>query len=109
MANIKELRGRIKSIAGIAKITKAMEMVASMKLRKVQARTVAFRPYTKEIRDLMAHLAEFVGEDADLPLFRRRDTHPKSCPMVVRAIDRSTFITLSKTLLAISAIRAPML
>ncbi len=73
MANIKELRGRINSIAGIAKITKAMEMVASMKLRKAQDQTVAFRPYANEIAGLMAHLAEFVGEDADLPLFRRRE------------------------------------
>ncbi len=40
MANIKELRGRIKSISNIAKITKAMEMVASMKLRKVQQRAL---------------------------------------------------------------------
>jgi len=73
MANIKELRGRIKSITSIAKITKAMEMVASMKLRKVQARTLAFRPYTKEIRGQMDHVAEFVGADADLPLFSKRE------------------------------------
>ena len=72
MANIKELRGRIKSVANIAKITKAMEMVASMKLRKVQQRALAARPYAEEIRNLMGNLAEFVGEDAELPLFRRR-------------------------------------
>ena len=72
MANIKELRGRIKSVSNIAKITKAMEMVASMKLRKIQRRAMAFRPYTEEIRSLMGHLAEYVGEDAELPLFRRR-------------------------------------
>ena len=73
MANIKELRGRIKSVTNIAKITKAMEMVASMKLRKVQVRTLAFRPYTKELRGQMDHVAEFVGADADLPLFSSRE------------------------------------
>ena len=44
MANVKELRGRIKSVKNIAQITKAMEMVASMKLRKVQARALADLP-----------------------------------------------------------------
>ncbi len=73
MANIKELRGRITSVTNIAKITKAMEMVASMKLRKVQARTMAFKPYTREIRGQMSHLAEFVGQDAVLPLFVARE------------------------------------
>lgn len=72
MANIKELRTRIKSIAGIAKITSAMEMVASMKLRKAQASAMSLRPYTAEIRHLIDHLAEFVGNDASLPLFERR-------------------------------------
>ena len=38
MANLKELRGRIKSVASIAQITRAMEMVASMKMRKVQGK-----------------------------------------------------------------------
>lgn len=75
MANIKELRLRIKSIAGIAKITSAMEMVASMKLRKAQASALALRPYTAEIRHLIDHLAEFVGNDASLPLFERRAVH----------------------------------
>ena len=53
MANLKELRGRIKSVASIAQITRAMEMVASMKLRKVQAKAQAFHPYTEEIRHMI--------------------------------------------------------
>ncbi|MHC5063478.1 MAG: ATP synthase F1 subunit gamma [Planctomycetota bacterium] len=73
MANIKELRGRISSVTNIAKITKAMEMVASMKLRKVQARALAFHPYTMEIRGQMSQLAGFVASDAVLPLFAKRE------------------------------------
>jgi F-type H+-transporting ATPase subunit gamma len=72
MANIKELRGRIRSVSNIAKITKAMEMVASMKLRKVQGRAASFRPYTEELRTLLDHLAGAVESEAELPLFRRR-------------------------------------
>jgi F-type H+-transporting ATPase subunit gamma len=53
MANLKELRGRIKSVTGIAQITRAMEMVASMKLRKVQAKALSFHPYTEELRAMI--------------------------------------------------------
>ena len=73
MANIKELRNRIRSVGNIAQITRAMEMVASMKLRKVQARALATRPYTMELRALADHLGELVSGDAQLPLFRRRE------------------------------------
>jgi F-type H+-transporting ATPase subunit gamma len=73
MANLRELRGRIKSISSIAQITRAMEMVASMKLRKVQAKAMTFHPYTEEVRSLVDHVAGHVAADAELPLFRQRE------------------------------------
>ena len=69
MANLKELRGRIKSVANISQITRAMEMVASMKLRKVQAKAQSFHPYTEELRTMIARLAGHVSGEANLPLF----------------------------------------
>lgn len=72
MANIKELRGRIKSIASIAQITRAMEMVASMKLRKVQAKALAHRPYAEEIRLLGRSLATGVVREEPQPLLVAR-------------------------------------
>src|SRR5690606_18362899 len=71
MANIKELRGRIRSVASIAKITKAMEMVASMKLRKVQAKALSLEAYTRELRAIGAHLGEALP-DFEHPLFTTR-------------------------------------
>ncbi|MEY2983330.1 MAG: ATP synthase F1 subunit gamma [Planctomycetota bacterium] len=73
MANIKELRGRIKSVTNIAKITKAMEMVASMKLRKVQNRALSHGPYTRTLYGIMEHLARHVGQDGGRPLFQARE------------------------------------
>ena len=73
MANLRELRGRIKSISSIAQITRAMEMVASMKLRKVQAKAMSFHPYTEEVRSLVDHVSGHVSADAELPLFRQRE------------------------------------
>ena len=70
MAGIKELRLRIKSVGNIKQITRAMEMVASTKLRRFQDRAVCSRPYAEEIAGLVGHLAEVLGpEVADRPLF----------------------------------------
>ncbi|MBK8976890.1 MAG: ATP synthase F1 subunit gamma [Planctomycetes bacterium] len=86
MANIKELRGRIRSVANIAKITRAMEMVASMKLRRVQSRALSFRPYTEELQGLLGHLAEHVGHSPDRPLFQEREI--KSIGVMLFTSDR---------------------
>ncbi|HKX46865.1 MAG TPA: ATP synthase F1 subunit gamma [Planctomycetota bacterium] len=72
MAGIRELRGRIKSVGNIKQITRAMEMVATTKLRRFQDRAVASRPYSREITQLVARLAAEIGQDAlaDRPLFQ---------------------------------------
>jgi F-type H+-transporting ATPase subunit gamma len=71
MAGIRELRVRIRSVGNIKQITRAMEMVATTKLRRFQDRAVASRPYATEITQLVGHLAERLGEAAlDRPLFR---------------------------------------
>ena len=72
MAGIRELRGRIKSVGNIKQITRAMEMVATTKLRRFQDRAVGSRPYTEEITALMTHLAAVLGPEAEArPLFRK--------------------------------------
>ncbi len=72
MAGILELRGRIKSVGNIKQITRAMEMVATTKLRRFQDRAVASRPYAEEITGLVANLARVLGDKIEeQPLFRR--------------------------------------
>lgn len=74
MAGIRELRGRINSVGNIKQITRAMEMVATTKLRKFQDRAIASRPYAEEITGLVGRLAAVLGDDvADKPLFQRRE------------------------------------
>jgi F-type H+-transporting ATPase subunit gamma len=71
MGGVRELRGRIKSVGNIKQITRAMEMVATTKLRRFQDRAVGSRPYTEEITSLMGHLAAVLGEEVEKwPLFR---------------------------------------
>ena len=71
MASIRDLRNRIKSVGSIRQITRAMEMVATTKLRRFQDKAVASRPYTQEITGLVGRLADMLGDDlGDRPLFR---------------------------------------
>ena len=72
MGGIRELRGRIKSVGNIKQITRAMEMVATTKLRRFQDRAVASRPYSEEISGLVGRLAAVLGEEvSERALFRR--------------------------------------
>ena len=57
MATIRTIRRRIKSVKNIAKITKAMEMVAASKMRQAQERGLAGRPYSEKINQVIADLA----------------------------------------------------
>jgi F-type H+-transporting ATPase subunit gamma len=56
MANLKEIRGRIKSIKSIQKVTSAMKMVAAAKLRTSQSNMEQCRPYSNKVSMLMNDL-----------------------------------------------------
>ena len=56
MANLKEIRGRIKSITSIQKVTSAMKMVAAAKLRTSQSNMEQCRPYSSKISILLNDL-----------------------------------------------------
>lgn len=65
MANIRDLRQRITSVGNIQKITRAMEMVATTKLRRFQESTVAAKPYTVEIEELVRGLSGAVASEPE--------------------------------------------
>ncbi|WGE85223.1 F0F1 ATP synthase subunit gamma [Actinobacillus equuli] len=58
MAGAKEIRTKIASVKNTQKITKAMEMVATSKMRKTQERMAAGRPYSETIRKVISHIAK---------------------------------------------------
>src|SRR4051812_32635322 len=57
MATIREIRGRVKSVTSIAKVTKAMELVAGSKMRRSQARALQARPYAEKMLEILRDLA----------------------------------------------------
>ncbi|PVX39240.1 ATP synthase F1 subcomplex gamma subunit [Pasteurella langaaensis DSM 22999] len=58
MASGKEIKTKIASVQSTQKITKAMEMVATSKMRKTQDRMTASRPYSETIRNVISHVSK---------------------------------------------------
>ena len=74
MANIRQIRRRIKGVQSTAKITRAMEMIATSKMRRAQEAGVAGRPYDEKIRQVIAALAAIPGSgDSAHALLQRRE------------------------------------
>jgi len=73
MASTREIRRRIQSVKNIAQITRAVQMVASSKMRRAQERVLASRPYSEEIARLLSRLAGQAEGQEDLPLMRSRE------------------------------------
>jgi len=67
MANLKDLKNRINSVASTQKITKAMKMVAASKLRRAQEAAEAARPYAERMENVLSGLADSVKGVAGAP------------------------------------------
>jgi F-type H+-transporting ATPase subunit gamma len=73
-AGERDLRRRIKSVKNIQQITKAMKMVAAARIRKVELRMKASRPYADKLRTAVQELTAQV-EGAIHPLMQVRPIH----------------------------------
>jgi F-type H+-transporting ATPase subunit gamma len=86
MATVQDLKRRIRSIRNTRKITKAMELVASARLRRAQARIEAMRPYADRMMELMVGTARASTSLQGLTLLQRRDV--QSAAIVALTGDR---------------------
>lgn len=57
MANLKEVRIRIKSVSSTQQITKAMKMVSAAKLKRATNAIVQLRPYANKLKEILANLS----------------------------------------------------
>ena len=73
MASVQDLKRRVRSVRNTRKITKAMELVASARLRRAQARIEAMRPYADRMQELMVGVARASTSLRGLPLLQRRE------------------------------------
>jgi F-type H+-transporting ATPase subunit gamma len=72
MPDIRKVRRRIRGVTNIAKITRAMEMIAASKMRRAQERGLAGRPYSEKIQQVIADLAALPEMALQHPLLQRR-------------------------------------
>ncbi len=79
MANVLDLRRRIRSVKNTRQITKAMKMVSAARLRRAQERALASRPYSRMLTSVLQSLARRVetggdsGGEAMHPLLVQRE------------------------------------
>ena len=66
MPSLKEIKGRIGSVKSTLKITSAMKLVASAKLRKAQQTIEGMRPYERKLQEILSRVMEQCGPAASL-------------------------------------------
>jgi F-type H+-transporting ATPase subunit gamma len=72
MASQREIRRRIGAVRNIKQITRAQQFVAASKLKRAQDSTLAARPYSEKLDEVIADLATVLGEE-EHPLFAVRE------------------------------------
>jgi F-type H+-transporting ATPase subunit gamma len=85
MPGTKEIRSKIASVKSTQKITKAMQMVATSKMRRAQERMRLARPYATKMRNVIGHLTE-ANPDYRHPFLATRE--PKNVGIIVISTDR---------------------
>lgn len=80
-ANMKAVKLRIKSVSNTMQITKAMELVASSKLRKAKERAETCRPYFRELHQTLRDIA--VGNTDFSSVYSRDAASEKYCYVVI--------------------------
>jgi F-type H+-transporting ATPase subunit gamma len=86
MPGTKEIRSKISSVKNTQKITKAMQMVATSKMRRAQERMRLARPYAQKMRTVIGHLTE-ANPDYRHPFLQPR-AEVKSIGIIVVSTDR---------------------
>ena len=96
MANLRDIKRRIKSVRNTSQITKAMQMVASAKMRRAQELALKGRNYMSALARVLSHLQETIA-DANTPLMAQRDTGKEL--IIVVSTDRGLCGGLNSNLL----------
>jgi F-type H+-transporting ATPase subunit gamma len=86
MKGVRELKRRTRGVQNIRKITKALELVAGTKLRRLQERAASTRPFASELESLMRRVAAFADPGASPLLTPRPEV--KDVAVIVIAADK---------------------
>ena len=70
--NTRDIKRRIKSVTSTKKITRALQTVSAVKMRKAQARTITTRPFAEESLSLLRRLSGLTSTRH--PLLKKKKT-----------------------------------
>ena len=73
MANLRDIRRRIKSVKNTAQITRAMQLVAAAKMKKAQDQALAGREYAAHLTQVLFDIRANFTEESH-PLLERRNS-----------------------------------
>jgi F-type H+-transporting ATPase subunit gamma len=100
VASTREIRRRIRSVANMSQITRAMEMVSAAKMRKAQQRVTASRPYSDQLRQIMSDLATQQPDPEQQAQFPLLQTRPvRNVELIVVTPDRGLTGALNTNIL----------
>ena len=89
MSNLREIRGRINSVKNTMKITNAMYLLASSKMKKARRSVDATAPFFQAIQDTMAEIAGGVGDLAETcAYFRQTEEEERKRLFLIISSDR---------------------
>ncbi len=86
MASLRDIKRRIKSVRNTSQITKAMQMVASAKMRRAQELALKGRTYMSALANVLKHLQDTLTEGISSPLMEMREKGKKL--IIVVSTDR---------------------
>jgi F-type H+-transporting ATPase subunit gamma len=101
VVNPRAVRRKIRAVQNLKKITKAMEMVSAAKLKKVQGRLLAIRPYSDKLRELLGDLSARAGE-IKIPMLEPRP-RVRRVSYVVFAADKGLCGSYNSNVLRLAA------
>lgn len=74
MAQIREIKKRIKSVQNTQKVTHAMELVAAAKMRKAQILALAGRPYSTSLHEILSSVQSASTNEVKHPLLKKNES-----------------------------------
>jgi F-type H+-transporting ATPase subunit gamma len=86
MQSLRIIRRKIAAVKNLQKITRAMKMVAAARLRRVQDKVTAGRPYAERLEEMIRLVAPY-AQEVEHPLLKRRDPI-RRVGLVVMTADR---------------------
>jgi len=100
MANLRDIRRRIKSVKNTAQITKAMQMVAATKMRRAQMAAIALRPYAERLDEMGANIYAGIGaNEVSHPLLQKRSSKGGKTAVIVLTSEKGLCGPLNTNLL----------